>query len=608
MSSLLLDRYEVLEEIGSGGFASVVVAWDTRIQRKVAIKCLPLGDDIPAAQSHSVGSILLEENADEALEIPGLEEARTAAMLNDAHIVSVFDFELQYDTAYLILEYIEGMTLGDLLRDYPDEVDSDVIAAVFYGVSHALEVAHKHKVLHLDIKPDNVLIDTQGQVKVVDFGLARLYGEQGFGAATGGTIGYMPLEQMHQEDLDERCDEWALASLTYEMIVGANPFSARDLDQAEKRIVDAELVVPSVCLDGTDPSIDDILFCALDPSREERYDSVADFAHEMQQCLGDRRKGTRKLARIVGQVWDDEEEDTSEGEDARTFASPRTVSKRTKSLLLRGWAVVGAALIGFVCLQNASFLAGGWQDPVTWGIFAAFLLVTALIPSLGLVVTLCGVGVSLMWQDAPLAGVFLIVAAIAWWLVVGRMSVLHANVGVATVVFGSIGLAPLGVLLAGYALRVRDAVLTSLFAVCFSAVFAGLGSESLLGWNAMQFSSIRMWTHVSDNLAAMLQGADFWLMALAWLVACALMAVCCMRASRVLAALGAVLASAVMAAALVGAALIAGLSTTEVNPLAVASIAGAGAITLILCGFGVPSRVEQSYPAEAQSLPLDQQS
>ena len=97
-------------------------------------------------------------------------------------------------------------------------------AAVFGSVAHALEVAHENQVLHLDIKPDDVLINRQGQVKVTDFGLATLADAGGFGAAGGCTIGYMPLEQMRGVSLDARCDEWALASVTYEMLAGENPF------------------------------------------------------------------------------------------------------------------------------------------------------------------------------------------------------------------------------------------------------------------------------------------------------------------------------------------------------------------------------------------------
>jgi len=160
-------------------------------------------------------------------------------------------------------------------------------------------VAHENQVLHLDIKPDNVLINRQGQVKVTDFGLATLSDAMGFGHANGGTIGYMPLEQMRQESLDARCDEWALASLTYEMISGKNPFTAPDLKRAEKVIEDAELVLPSICREDLDPEVDDVLFYALDPEREGRYENVKDFAEEMSRFLGNPARGHKELAVLI---------------------------------------------------------------------------------------------------------------------------------------------------------------------------------------------------------------------------------------------------------------------------------------------------------------------
>lgn len=226
--------------------------------------------------------------------IPGLDEARTAAMLSDPNIVAVYDFEIQDSTACLIMEYVEGMTLTELLRDHDAELTLDIVAAVFDGVAHALEVAHENGVLHLDIKPDNILINHAGQVKVTDFGLATLADASGFGLAGGGTIGYMPLEQMRQENLDARCDEWALASVTYEMLAGENPFFAPDLFQAQEAIEDGELVLPSLCWDDLDEAADDVIFYALDPERDERYESVRDFAEELAPLLGDAAQVARR--------------------------------------------------------------------------------------------------------------------------------------------------------------------------------------------------------------------------------------------------------------------------------------------------------------------------
>ena len=317
---LILDRYRLLGEAGAGGYGTVMVAKDPRIQRKVAIKASPLTETdalraaLPgadavagsAATTHGLSSEDLPDDQDvQALaHIPGLDEARTAAMLSDPHIVTVYDVEVRGQTAYLVMEYIEGITLSKLMRDYVDYVTLDMITAVFDAVAGALKKAHAHRVLHLDIKPDNILINREGQVKVTDFGLATLVDASGVGTTGGGTIGYMPLEQMRREELDVRTDEWSLASVAYEMLVGSNPFTAPDLAHAEQAIVDAELVLPSLCWDGLDESLDDVLFYALAPEKEDRYESVFDFQEEADKFLGDAEEGVTQLKYVVADALD----------------------------------------------------------------------------------------------------------------------------------------------------------------------------------------------------------------------------------------------------------------------------------------------------------------
>lgn len=317
---LILDRYRLLGEAGAGGYGTVMVAKDPRIQRKVAIKAIPLTETdalraaLPgadavagsAAITHGLPSDDLPDDPDvQALaHIPGLDEARTAAMLSDPHIVTVYDVEVRGQTAYLVMEYIEGITLSKLLRDYVDYVTLDMITAVFDAVAGALKKAHAHRVLHLDIKPDNILINKEGQVKVTDFGLATLVDASGVGTTGGGTIGYMPLEQMRREELDVRTDEWTLASVTYEMLVGSNPFTASDLARADQAITDAELVLPSLCWDGLDESIDDVLFYALAPNKEDRYETVFDFQEEADKFLGDAEEGVIQLKYVVADALD----------------------------------------------------------------------------------------------------------------------------------------------------------------------------------------------------------------------------------------------------------------------------------------------------------------
>ncbi len=336
--NLILDRYEPIGTAGAGGFGTVQIAWDPRIQRKVAIKTILLTEHdayrahLPGAQAvaasptadrwHGVqpwNDFLREDlSADpyaaeygpddyddpdqvtSLAHLPGLDEARTAAMLQDPRIVTVYDFEIRDRMAYLIMEYVEGITLTRLLDDYADFLTLDMVAAVFDAMAGALMVAHKAGVLHLDIKPDNIIINPQGQAKVTDFGLATLADASGAGTTGGGTIGYMPLEQMRREHLDARTDEWSLASVAYEMLTGDNPFRASNLDQAEAAIENAELILPSLCWENLDEQVDDVVFYALDPDREHRYASVADFAEEMDKFLGSAVQGRDELALVVG--------------------------------------------------------------------------------------------------------------------------------------------------------------------------------------------------------------------------------------------------------------------------------------------------------------------
>ena len=327
-SRLILNKYLPLKEIGSGGFGTVFVCKDMLMQRLVAIKKIELTEldaqrarwvrddmnrdaQVDALNAFETGHTTInlltpgeEDSLAVSLErrylanVPGLDEARMAAALSDPSIVAIYDCQIAGNMVYLVMEYVEGATLTQVLVDHNDEITLDVVSTVFESVSRALEVAHENGVLHFDIKPDNVIIDAQGNVKVTDFGLATLSDAQGEGTATAGTIGYMPLEQMRQEPLDARTDEWALASIVYEMLVGENPFLAPTLDQALNSIDGAELTLPSRCWGDLPDEVDDILFKALDPQKEDRYESVAEFADELIPLLGDADLGRCELAAL----------------------------------------------------------------------------------------------------------------------------------------------------------------------------------------------------------------------------------------------------------------------------------------------------------------------
>ena len=694
---LILDRYRPMSEAGAGGFATVQVAWDTQMQRKVAIKCIklpvppgdspnvkPAGDragahapsvdsaqatqvisaeDIPpwedlpeyaeaidsaskprasrAAQGVAALAAFNDEGAGEgatsapgpSADIPGLAEARAIAQFSDANIVTVYNFEVEGSMAYLIMEYVEGTTLERFLREHDGDVTLDIVAHVFSSIAHALEVAHSHNVLHLDIKPANVLINRQGEVKVTDFGLATLADANGMGHAGGGTIGYMPPEQMRAEPLDARCDEWALASLTYEMLVGKNPFSAPDLPRAEAAIENAELVLPSLLWDDTDEGLDDVMFYALDPDVSERYATVKDFEEELLAYLGNRKEGKKQLAFLVNGV-DEEEGAADDGPEADRVCEPRVplmerVSERGLKVAARVAAVLAVAFVSFVALANVphvGFLAGpsGFASPIAWVLLAAFCVAAALKPHVGALLAFVSLGVSLAANGAYAPGILLAVGAGAWWWFAGREGDGCALAALAAPLFGSVGFAPAAPVLAGgLVVSVARAAGAAAFAGLASFALASLSTMSLIDWNAFAnwdfslgngtvaaggnavaspdaaadayLSSTGIGAQTQARLGGMLLSPGNWAILASWVCAAALMsALSKWGMSRKVDVAAACLGTAVLLVGVFAAAWLA--NPTSWAPPALAAVAGAiipGIAGVALAAVGLPDKIRQ---------------
>jgi len=591
---LILNRYRPISEAGSGGFATVQLAWDTRIQRRVAIKIISLTpEEIPVAMA--VASVpYFDDNQRgiyETAEIEsvgnmaGLVEARTAAMLNDPSIVGVYDFQVEGSTAYLIMEYVDGLTLTDLMNDYRDLLSLDIVAAVFSSVARALEVAHENQVLHLDIKPDNILINHQGQVKVTDFGLSALSGSSGFSAAKGGTIGYMPPEQMRQENLDERCDEWSLASITYEMLVGENPFLAFELDQAEKAILEAELVLPSLCFEGLPTAADEVLFYALDPNREERYADISDFAEEMKRFLGDPEKGQHQLAVIIEEACEDLEDEEEPVEEKGLFDR---FGPRGRSVLARVWSVLSVGLLSLIALSNISLLEG-MTDPFFWGIFALIIVGAAIKPHLGAILGLLTFSVALFINNAIILGAIFLVASVFWWFFVGRKGNSPANTAVLPALLGAFGLNQMTPMLTGYLLNMKEAIVNTVFALFLSLTLASLGSQSIFGWSTASFLDFGN-PDIQQNALHLIRQPFIWCIALSWLVSAIVVRLFCKSEKRPLAVLGIFLGTAFLIAGIfLGTWVDTGsISFATSNWFAFGFTIGAGVVLAALCGLGIP--------------------
>ncbi|WP_449137585.1 serine/threonine-protein kinase [Slackia sp.] len=588
MQNLILNRYRPLEEAGAGGFATVLAAWDTRIQRRVAIKCLRLDGYASPADARS------------PREIPGLDEARTAAMLSDSHIVGVYDFDASGAQAYLIMEYMDGITLTELMRE-EGALSLDVATCVFEAVAGALETAHENQVLHLDIKPDNVLINRQGQVKVADFGLSQLSHAAGYGRAAGGTIGYMPLEQMRLEACDARTDEWALAALTYEMLVGENPFRAPGLDAAERAIEQAEVFVPSMVRDDLNEEIDEALFGALAIDRNDRFDSVELFADAMLPHMGDARRGARELAVLVGEACDDGAEFDEGGGAASAFLPGRggayaglsmfdRMAPRTKALAARLWAAVVCGFAAFEAAANipACMTIAGRMEPAFWGVVGVAVAAALAWPGAGAAFAMSALVVALALAGSPFLALALALAGVAWLALGGARWHACANVGATAVLAGAFGFAPAVPLLAGYFLNIKHALAATAFAAVSAFCLACAGSLDLTGWNVFAFGAMPGASAMENAALSLVASPSMWAMAVSWLVAAVAGSLLCARDNRGLAACGMLAATAVLVLGVIAAARLGGADFPDVAQLAPALVAGIAMACATAAG--VPSR------------------
>jgi serine/threonine protein kinase len=276
-----IDRYEVIDRLGRGGMGIVYRARDPRLGRTVAVKVLATND--------------------EEFRQRFLQEAQLAATLHHKNIVTVFDYGEQETGPFIVMEYIEGATIADyLLRGTPLPLDRKL--ELLYDLAIALDYAHNHGIVHRDIKPANLMIDRDGLLKVLDFGVARLSESQltQVGAMIG-TPSYMAPEQIAGEPTDRRTDVFAVGVTAYELLSSQKAFP----DQISIRAILLEDPVPlrTLC-PNLDPAIDRIVRTAIRKEPSRRYATLALMATDIKRALDRQRsvpddESTRPVATLA---------------------------------------------------------------------------------------------------------------------------------------------------------------------------------------------------------------------------------------------------------------------------------------------------------------------
>jgi eukaryotic-like serine/threonine-protein kinase len=271
---LLGDRYELGEVLGRGGMAEVRRGRDRRLGRTVAIKMLRV-----------------DHSTDATFQARFRREAQSAASLNHRNVVAVYDTgEDIFDghrIPYIVMEYVEGRTLRELLREQA-RFTSERSIEIVSGVLDALEYSHRAGIVHRDIKPGNVMITGTGEVKVMDFGIARSLADSGVTltqtAAVVGTAQYISPEQARGEQADARSDLYATGCVLYEMLTGRPPFVGESLVSVAVSHV-REMPTPPSALDPSIPGdIDAIVMKALAKDRLERYQSAFEMRADLERA------------------------------------------------------------------------------------------------------------------------------------------------------------------------------------------------------------------------------------------------------------------------------------------------------------------------------------
>lgn len=261
------DRYEIIEKIGAGGMSDVYKARDHILGRFVAIK------------------VLKQEFSEDVNFVTKFRtEAQSAAGLEHPNIVNIYDVGSESGIHYIVMEYVEGVTLKTYIEKKGQLTYKEAVS-IAIQVGRGIEAAHAKHIIHRDIKPQNILISTEGKAKVTDFGIARAVSNNTISADVMGSVHYSSPEQARNGFVDGKSDIYSLGIVMYEMVTGRVPFDGETTVAVAIQHLQEEMVAPSAYAPNLPVSLEKVILKCTQKSPDRRYAAISDLLIDLKKVL-----------------------------------------------------------------------------------------------------------------------------------------------------------------------------------------------------------------------------------------------------------------------------------------------------------------------------------
>ena len=365
MSKLLAGRYELIEKIGEGGMAVVYKAKDRLLNRYVAIKILRP-----------------EFTQDEQFLDSFKRESQAAAGLQHPNIVSIYDVGRTGNINFIVMELVDGRPLSDFIKEN-GHLDYKTTIDIAKQMASALAIAHKHQIIHRDVKPHNIMITSDGVAKLTDFGIARAVSKATMVADTSkiiGSVHYFSPEQARGAYVDERSDIYSLGIVMFEMLTGRVPFDGETPVEVALKHINEDVPSPAKLVPGIPPALDKVVLKATDKYQTERYKSVDEMLEALKNVefvthmVGDRvfaaesEPKPRRDESLVAPVMSSRREDRDQemviapANPRKPKARPDDKKKKKRAIII---GVAAAAIIALFGILYVSGVIGGGGKEVT---------------------------------------------------------------------------------------------------------------------------------------------------------------------------------------------------------------------------------------------------